>query len=234
MKEHTRVPKKEQNVQNLFPSCSGQCERREPTTFEVTQHASLTSWQTWSIDKWQLGATRPTSQSSRKRVITSLDQFCPTTSRARKRRRSHILPSHRHRYSTQGFLGSHTSHMSPNSGEESLFDRRAFSSAIVCKPIKAHAFTASAEMQGPPPSVDFAARLLAIQLLVDASRFGDEPPSEAAARVFSAKSPAPVSYTDRSVNIETVDTISAPVPKSIEKSRCTIPGTVTMFGPSLA
>ena len=31
-------------------------------------------------------------------------------------------------------------HMSPTSGEEPLLDRRAFSSAIMCKPIKARAF----------------------------------------------------------------------------------------------
>ena len=36
-----------------------------------------------SIDKWQLKATRPTSQPSKKTEITSLDQFWPTTSRAR-------------------------------------------------------------------------------------------------------------------------------------------------------
>ena len=33
--------------------------------------------------------------------------------------------------------------------EDPLSDRQEFSSAIMCKPIKAHAFTCSAEMLGP-------------------------------------------------------------------------------------
>ena len=41
-------------------------------------------------------------------------------------------------------------HMSPKSGDRSLFDQRAFSSAVMWAPIKAHAFTVTAEMQGPP------------------------------------------------------------------------------------
>ena len=40
-------------------------------------------------------------------------------------------------------------HSSLRSGEESLSDRRALSSAIMCRPIKAHAFTVSTEKQGP-------------------------------------------------------------------------------------
>ena len=40
-------------------------------------------------------------------------------------------------------------HISPKPGEKSLSDRRALSSAILCRPIKAHVFTVSAETQGP-------------------------------------------------------------------------------------
>ena len=40
-------------------------------------------------------------------------------------------------------------HMSPKSGEESPSDRRALSSAIMCRPIKAYALTVSADTQGP-------------------------------------------------------------------------------------
>ena len=48
----------------------------------LTQHA-LISWQRRSIAMWQLNATRPSSQSSRKSATTSLDQSCPMTSMAR-------------------------------------------------------------------------------------------------------------------------------------------------------
>ena len=57
-------------------------ERGETRDSDLAPHASLISWHRRSIDKWQLSAT-PTSQSSRKKVVTSLDQFCPTTSMAR-------------------------------------------------------------------------------------------------------------------------------------------------------
>ena len=68
----------------LLPSRhSEHSERGEPRDFELAQHASLISWYKRSIAMWQLNATRPTSQSSRKTEITSLDQFCRTTSIAR-------------------------------------------------------------------------------------------------------------------------------------------------------
>ena len=50
-------------------------ERGEFCEFELTQHASLISWHKMSIAMWQLNATRPSSQSSKKRDTTSLDQF---------------------------------------------------------------------------------------------------------------------------------------------------------------
>ena len=65
-----------------------------------------------------------------------------------KKKHPHFLPircfSH-----TGLFRQAAIPHMSPKSGEESLSDRRAFSSAIMCIPNKAHAFTVPAEMQGP-------------------------------------------------------------------------------------
>ena len=42
-------------------------ERGEFCEFELTQHASLISWHKMSIAMWQLIATRPSSQSSKKR-----------------------------------------------------------------------------------------------------------------------------------------------------------------------
>ena len=58
----------------LLPSRhSEHSERGEPSDSELSQHASLTSWNERSIDKWQLNATRP----------ISLDQLCPMTSIAR-------------------------------------------------------------------------------------------------------------------------------------------------------
>ena len=51
--------------------------------------------------------------------------------------------------STAKLFGQPYLHISPKSGEKSLSDRRAFSSAILCRPIKAHVFTVSAETQGP-------------------------------------------------------------------------------------
>ena len=52
-------------------------EQGEPSDSELSQHASLTSWQRRSMAMWQLNATRPSSQSSRKSATTSLDQSCP-------------------------------------------------------------------------------------------------------------------------------------------------------------
>ena len=41
-----------------------------PATLSSLQHASLISWHSKSIDKWQLNATRPTSQCSKKREMS--------------------------------------------------------------------------------------------------------------------------------------------------------------------
>ena len=57
-------------------------ERGESRDSALPLPTSLISWHERSIDKWQLDATRPSSQSSRKREITSLDLSCPMTSRA--------------------------------------------------------------------------------------------------------------------------------------------------------
>ena len=52
----------------------------EPSDSELSQHASLISWQRRSMVMWLLKATLPSSQSSRKSATTSLDQPCPMTS----------------------------------------------------------------------------------------------------------------------------------------------------------
>ena len=74
----------------------------------------------------------------RKKETTSPDQFCPTTTSEvidvvllilKMKTYPHFLPT--------------------ADPKKSLSDRRAFSSAIMCRPIKAHAFTVSAEMQDP-------------------------------------------------------------------------------------
>ena len=93
-------------------------ERGEFCEFELTQHASLISWHKMSIAMWQLNATRPSSQSSKKRDTTSLDQFAQRLQERGYRRCArnlqketclHFLPTHRQRCSKQCFLGSHTS-----------------------------------------------------------------------------------------------------------------------------
>ena len=92
-------------------------ERGEFCEFELTQHASLISWHKKAITMWQLNATRPSSQSSKKRDTPSLDQFAQRLQERGYRRCArnlqktcpHFLPTHRHRCSKQGFLGSHTS-----------------------------------------------------------------------------------------------------------------------------
>ena len=93
-------------------------ERGEFCEFELTQHASLISWHKMSIAMWQLNDTRPSSQSSKKRDTTSLDQFAQRLQERGYRRCArnlqkktclHFLPTHRQRCSKQCFLGSHTS-----------------------------------------------------------------------------------------------------------------------------
>ena len=58
-------------------------EQGEPSDSELSQHASLFSWQRRFLVMWQLKATLPSSQSSRKSATTSHDQSCPMTSMAR-------------------------------------------------------------------------------------------------------------------------------------------------------
>ena len=59
----------------------------------------------------------------------------------------HFFRLQSRRRSKSDVFGSQYCHISPRSGEESLFDRRALSTAIMCRPIKAHASTVSAEQQ---------------------------------------------------------------------------------------
>ena len=54
-------------------------ERGENRDSELPLPAPLISWHKRSIHKRRLNATHPTSQSSKKREITSLDQFCPSS-----------------------------------------------------------------------------------------------------------------------------------------------------------
>ena len=88
----------------MFPSCSEKCgERGEPNYSDLTQHASLISWQRRSIAVWQLNATRPSSQPSRKSATTSLDQswsvrMYARSVTARNRLRRHLsCCGHNHR-----------------------------------------------------------------------------------------------------------------------------------------
>ena len=91
---------------------------------------SYNSWHSMSRATWQLKATFATSQSCRKRAIVSPDPCCLMTNNA-------SLP-------TLFFLLEIL-----DETEEPMSDRQEVSSAIVCKPIKAHAFTASTGMLGP-------------------------------------------------------------------------------------
>ena len=88
---------------------------------------SCNSWHNMSRAMWQLDATFATSQSCRKREILSPDPRSPVTHDA-------SLPT---LFSLE--LLDET--------EEPL--SQEFSSAIMCKPTKAHAFTASTGMLGP-------------------------------------------------------------------------------------
>ena len=73
-----------------------------------------------------------------------------STASALLHRRSTSLPAHSTPLLRQsGLFWQPHRHISPKPGEDSLSDPRAFSSAIMCRPIKAHAFTVSAEMQDP-------------------------------------------------------------------------------------
>ena len=88
----------------LLPSRhSEHSERGDPSDSELLHERS--------IDKWQLNATRRTPQSSRKREIISLDQFCPTTSRA-------IFPTLCSHYSKEGAssLPAHSTSSLPHTG----------------------------------------------------------------------------------------------------------------------
>ena len=87
-------------------------ERGEFCEFELTQHASVISWHKKAIAMWQLNATRPSSQSCKKRDTTSLDQFAQRLQERGYRRCGrnlqketclHFLPTHRQRCSKQCF-----------------------------------------------------------------------------------------------------------------------------------
>ena len=78
---------------------------------------------------WQLKATFATSQSCRKRAIASPDPCSPMTNSA-------PLPT---LFSVELL----------DEKEEPFSDRPEFSSIIMCRPIKAHAFTISTGMLGP-------------------------------------------------------------------------------------
>ena len=126
----------------------------EPSDSELSQHASLSSWQERSMLMWQLKDTRPGSQSSRMSATTSLDQSSPMTSTARfvdvvlvklKRRRTLNSCTVKATLLQTGFCGQPYLHRSPKSREEALSNRKASSSITMCRPIRAHAFTVSAE-----------------------------------------------------------------------------------------
>ena len=101
----------------------GHSERGEPSDSEPTQHASLIAWQRKATAMWQLNATRPSSQSSRKSVTTSLDQSCPMTSMARHCLLcSYFSPPQEvslaeHELNHSRLIGQPCPHMSPKSGD---------------------------------------------------------------------------------------------------------------------
>ena len=92
-------------------------ERGEPSDSELPLDASLISWHKMSLGKWQLNATLPTSQSSRKRERSLLLTNSAQRLQMRGYRRcAHNTPTTKHPHfppircrSTQGFLGSHIS-----------------------------------------------------------------------------------------------------------------------------
>ena len=90
---------------------------------------SYNSWHRVSNAFWQLRATFATSQSCRIREMLSPDPCNPMTH--------------------SGSLPTLPSYEPLDDTEEPLSDRQAFSSAIMCRPSKAHAFTVSAGTLGP-------------------------------------------------------------------------------------
>ena len=154
-KKPARVNKAKRQPRTGDPACKEDVPGRTKTRLELREEhhptrISLISWQRRSIATWQLNATRPSSQSSRKRETTSPDQFCQMTSTTRlstlcsysSKEDVLSLPAQSSPPLLQTRLfGQPHLHTSPKSGEKSLFDRKAFSSAIMCKPNhKAQAF----------------------------------------------------------------------------------------------
>ena len=93
---------------------------------------SYNSWHSMSDAVWQLRATFATSQSCRKRAIASPDPCSPMTNNAP--------------------LATLCSLELLDEKDESLSIRQESSSAIMCKPTKAHSFTASTGDAGPKPN----------------------------------------------------------------------------------
>ena len=92
-------------------------EHGEPTDSELSQHASLISWQSRSMAVWQLKATRPSSQSSRKSA---------TTSRTPHNTMYSHFPSKIHRLSTEGSRQELHERQSTVNHVKSLNDFRGF------------------------------------------------------------------------------------------------------------
>ena len=130
-------------------------DRQEPSESELSLHAALISWHERSIDKRQLDATRPPNPLRKERSLhlTHSAQRLQERDYRRgarstpKKKYPHFLPIRCR--CTHCLLGQPYLHMSPESREGSLSNRTAFSSAIMCRPIKAHAFIFSAETQDP-------------------------------------------------------------------------------------
>ena len=130
----------------LYPTCRPGLTLKEGT--KASEHLLLLSWHSEHNERNLQGKERSLHLTTSAQRLKERD--CrPCARDSPKKKYPHFLPIQRRCCSTQGFFGQPYVHMSPKSGEESLSDRRAPSSAIICKPIKAHAFTVSAEMQGP-------------------------------------------------------------------------------------
>ena len=125
----TDQPTSTQKDLSLLPSPFCNTRRAQNPNQPRLLSTSCISWHNMSKAVWVPKATFATSQSWRKRATVSPDPCGPMTNSA-------SLPT----LFPPDLL---------DETEEPLSDRQEVSSAIMCKPIKAHAFTLSAEMLGP-------------------------------------------------------------------------------------
>ena len=135
------------------PHCPPCTEASVHCDSELHWHDSCISWHKRSRARWQLRATRASSQSSRKRETMSPDQFCPITSRARL---STLWSTSKEDVPSVP-VQSPTSliHVS-QINRKAAVRQRGISSAILCKPHKVYALIVSTVMECPKSTISLS------------------------------------------------------------------------------